>query len=326
MPPAARRAGRLQLGLVEQYIFDQLYVLGFDATTARRAECALASGGCRIVDAGEEGQAHLQATTLATGQGLQHLGHAVVHLLHLRQAHHQGPAQAFGQQVGQHAGAFAGLRLAAGQHQLGATFLEEIPEGVQGVKIPARSDDGRADADVFQPGAGEHAARPPAGVEIASAARDRGQDRALQQLEFAQVRVEGPGRCVGLLRHHDPAGASHADHLVEQLPVPTGRAEKEAGVGEVQALGGQAGRVRAAAQQLDVRPALSVDVSARDREILALGREAGWFSRAAEVHVHFDEFPPVPSTDAPRKARASGDDRARKKKRKDAKKARRRSR
>ncbi|MNN45168.1 hypothetical protein D3C81_1594880 [compost metagenome] len=125
----------MQLGLGEQYIFHQLDVFGLDTAAAGRAEGALARCRGGVVDAGEEGQAYLETASLATGQGLQHLGHTVFYLFHLGQANHQRPAQAFGQQVGQQPRAFAGLRLTSSEYKLGAGLAQVVAQHRQGIGL-----------------------------------------------------------------------------------------------------------------------------------------------------------------------------------------------
>ncbi|MNN58235.1 hypothetical protein D3C81_1732740 [compost metagenome] len=108
----------------EQRVVDDLHLMGLDEAATGRAEGALACHRGGVVDAGEERQAHLEPATLAARQGLEDLGAAVLDLFHFCESNHQRPAKTFSQQERQHAGAFAGFRLAAGEHQLRVGVVE----------------------------------------------------------------------------------------------------------------------------------------------------------------------------------------------------------
>ncbi|MCY1537636.1 hypothetical protein D9M68_731400 [compost metagenome] len=86
----------MQLRFLDQRIFHQFHVMRIQHAAPRGAEGALPGRRRGVVDAGEERQAHLQASPLAAGQGLQHLGYAMLDFFHFGQSDHQRPTQAFG--------------------------------------------------------------------------------------------------------------------------------------------------------------------------------------------------------------------------------------
>ncbi|GBH06924.1 WD40 repeat protein [Pseudomonas syringae pv. actinidiae] len=73
---------------------------------------------CCVIHSGKKRQTNLEATALATWQCLQNQCDAITQRLDLRKPGHQRPTKPFGQQKRQHPRAFAGFRLAAGQHHL----------------------------------------------------------------------------------------------------------------------------------------------------------------------------------------------------------------
>lgn len=133
LEPLRSRPGRLQAVFGEQRVVDHLHLMGLDLATPRRAEGALPGRRCGVVDAGDERQAYPQSASLAARQSLEDLSAAVFDLLDLGQADHQWPAQALGEEEGQHPGAFPGFRLAAGEHQLRAGVAQVLGQCGQGV-------------------------------------------------------------------------------------------------------------------------------------------------------------------------------------------------
>lgn len=106
LEPLRSRPGRLQAVFGEQWVVDHLHLMGLDLATPSRAEGALPGRRCGVVDAGDERQAYPQPASLPARQSLEDLGAAVFDLLDLGQADHQWPAQALGEEEGQHPGAF----------------------------------------------------------------------------------------------------------------------------------------------------------------------------------------------------------------------------